>query len=169
MGNLGGIWIAAAFIVGAVVAKPLRSAMAGAGTLALAALVHYGSYRLMRYGSPGLLRYPAPQWAAAGAVLGGLAGAAASSSRGGQSRWRSVALIAATLGAEALYLALLAPNEPNSRHFALPLEIATFLILPFAALTTAADRLKAMAWAWGAAPLGATGIAIAEGFARRIY
>ena len=169
VGNLGGIWVGAAFIVGAVVAKPLRSALAGAGTLSLAALVHYGSYRLMRYGSPDLLRYPAPQWAATGAAVGGLMGAAASSWRHVNSRWRSIAVLTAALGAEALYLVLLAHSEPKAREIALPLEIAAFLILPFAVLTSAAHRARAVAWAWSAAPLGAAAIAMAERFARRIY
>ena len=169
VGNLGAVWLGAALIMGAHGSRRSWSAAMGAGALAVAAAVHYGSYRLARFGSPDLLRYPAPQWAMTGIVLGGLGGAAGSLWKDKRRRWVAVALMMVVLGAEAFYLGVLAGNEPNARAIALPLEIAAFVLLPIAALPDVRERLRAAALSASIVPLGALAIAWAEQLAKRIY
>ena len=168
VGNLGALWLAAAFLVGAHGARRSWSSVMGAGTLAVAAVVHYGSYRLARFGSPDLLRYPAPQWAATGVILGGVAGAAGSL-WDESTRWVAVSLLMIVLGAEAFYLGLLAENEPNALPIALPIEMSAFALLPLAALREPRERLHALAVSLALVPPGALAIAWAEQLARRIY
>lgn len=167
VGNLGAIWLAVAFIVGARIGRPRAAAVGGASALILAAFVHYGSMRLVRYGDPELLGYPAPQWAAVGGVLGAVFGGVGSLWSDGDKRVRSVAILTTALGAEALYL--LMAHEPNARPVALPLELAAFLLLPLVSLRSGSDRLRTYGWAVSLTPLGAAAIAMVVGVARRIY
>lgn len=168
IGNLGAVWLAVAFAVGAAVGSPKRAAIAGSATLTVAALVHYTSARLLRHGLEiDLFRFPVTQWILIGTAVGSVFGAlGAVWSRQHERVWPTAAL-AASFGAEALYL--FARGEPNALALAAPLELVVFLTLPLVVLRHLRARILGVAGSMMMAPFGAGVILGIVAIARRVY
>jgi hypothetical protein len=94
LGNLAAIWLAAAFAVGSATKRSRTAGVAGSVTLAIAALVHYASGRLLRHGlSTELLGFPLLHWIVIGTALGALFGALGSVWRRGRDRTPKFSLL----------------------------------------------------------------------------
>ena len=169
VGNLGAIWLACAFVAGALVATTTRSAVAaGSCTLAIATFVHYWSLRVAMDGlGADLLRFPVPQWLLVGIVLGGAFGALGRAWRTGRGQVAVASVMGAVFGAEALYLIVAA--SPNALRLAVPLELVCLLVLPVLLVASARRRLASLAGALALAPPVAVAIAITLLVARRVY
>lgn len=168
IGNLGAVWLAVAFAVGARAGSRGDAALAGAATLTLAALVHYTSARVLRHGLDiDLFRFPVTQWIVIGATLGAVFGAVGCSGRAPAVRAWAIGTLAATFGAEALYLFL--RDEPNAVVLAAPLEIVAFVVLPVVLLRGVRDRVVAALTSVAIAPVGTVVILGVVAVVRRVY
>jgi hypothetical protein len=167
IGNLGAVWLAVAFAVGARTSSRMAAALAGAGTLALATLVHYGSMRILHWTQLDLLRFPVAQWILIGVPLGALYGSLGRRWREPAPGWWTTAVVAAAFGAEALYLSL--RNEPNAVVLAVPLELTALALIPLLMSRSARERLHTTIASLVMTPIGAAGILGIASIARRVY
>ena len=153
MGNLAAPWLAAAFAIGTRGTTRRAAAVAGAATLACAAVTHYIPVWFLR----GDLRwelvwFPLGAWVligvGAGLTFGILGAAYASRDPLGVA---GVAILASCFAAEAAILWVL--EVPAARSLAVPLEIAAAIVLPPALYRTPAERRAVIVRAALVAPL----------------
>jgi hypothetical protein len=143
---LGAPWLAVAWAVGALAARPLRAALSGGAGLALGTFAWYALSTLAGGPADDYARV-APAWAAVALAAGAVFGLAGSLyARGARGvRTAALALVAGTLAGEALLLATEWTGRPSRAALAAELALAGAVLLlgarrtaPLAALVLAA-------------------------------